>query len=89
MRIFLTGASSGIGAALAREFDALGAELGLVGRNPEKLEAFAASLGHPGRHRNYALDVADRAALFAAARDFEAAGPTDIVIANAGISIGG
>lgn len=88
MRIFLTGASSGIGAAMAREFDAMGAQLGLVGRNREKLEAFAATLTHADQHRTYALDVADREALFAAARDFEASGPTDIVIANAGISIG-
>ena len=88
MRIFLTGASSGIGAAIAREFDAMGADIGLVGRNPEKLKAFAETLTHAGRHRTYALDVTDRAALFAAARDFEAAGPVDIVIANAGISIG-
>ena len=88
MRIFLTGASSGIGAAMAREFDAMGAQLGLVGRNREKLEAFAATRTHADQHRTYALDVADREALFAAARDFEAAGPTDIVIAKAGISIG-
>ncbi len=88
MRIFLTGASSGIGAAIAREFDAMGADIGLVGRNPEKLKAFAETLTRAERHRTYALDVTDRAALFAAARDFEAAGPVDIVIANAGISIG-
>ena len=88
MRIFLTGASSGIGAAMARQFDAMGAELGLVGRNAQKLEDFAATLNSPERHRTYALDVADRKALFAAARDFDGAAPTDIVIANAGISIG-
>ena len=51
MRIFLTGASSGIGAAMAREFDAMGAQLGLVGRNREKLEAFAATLTHADQHR--------------------------------------
>ena len=63
MRIFLTGASSGIGAAMARQFDAMGAELGLVGRNAQKLEDFAATLNSPERHRTYALDVADRKAL--------------------------
>lgn len=88
MRIFLTGASSGIGAAMARQFDAMGAELGLVGRNAQKLEDFAATLRTPERHRTYALDVTDRKALFEAARDFDGAAPTDIVIANAGISIG-
>ena len=49
MRIFLTGASSGIGAAMARQFDAMGAELGLVGRNAQKLEDFAATLNSPAR----------------------------------------
>lgn len=88
MRIFITGASSGIGLAMAREFDAMGAELGLVGRNAEKLADFVSTLQHPELHRTYALDVTDRAALFAAARDFESHGATDIVIANAGISIG-
>lgn len=88
MRVFLTGASSGIGAALAHQFDSLGAELALIGRNAQKLEEFAQRLSHPERHRTYALDVTDRQALFAAARDFDSQKPTDIVIANAGISIG-
>ena len=88
MRIFITGASSGIGAGIAREFAAMGHELGLVGRSAEKLAAFAAGLPHPERHKTYALDVTDRERLFAAARDFESKGPTDCVIANAGISIG-
>lgn len=88
MRIFLTGASSGIGAALARAFDERGDTLGLVARNRQKLEEFVDRLPHAGRHRTYALDVTDRKALFAAARDFDAAGAVDTVIANAGISIG-
>ena len=36
MRVFITGASSGIGAAMAKKFDAMGAQLGLVGRSQEK-----------------------------------------------------
>ena len=36
-------------------------------------------------HTTYALDVTDRAALFAAARDFDGKAPVDIVLANAGI----
>jgi len=88
-RVFITGASSGIGAALAREYAARGATLGLVARRGELLADLVASLPNPGRHRSYALDVLDHAALDAAARDFmEACGGVDIVIASAGISHG-
>jgi short-subunit dehydrogenase len=87
MNVFLTGASSGIGEALAREFAARGATLGLVARRRELLDALAASL--PGSHHVYAVDVTDRDALIAAGRAFEqATGGVDIVIANAGISVG-
>ena len=87
MNIFLTGASSGIGEALAREYAARGATLGLVARRDSVLAALAAAL--PGRHHTYACDVTDRDALIAAARAFEAAtGGVDVVIANAGISEG-
>jgi NADP-dependent 3-hydroxy acid dehydrogenase YdfG len=87
MNVFITGASSGIGEALAREFAARGATLGLVARRRDALEALAASL--PGRHHIYAVDVTDRDALIAAGRAFEqAVGGADIVIANAGISVG-
>jgi short-subunit dehydrogenase len=87
MNVFITGASSGIGAALAREFARRGATLGLVARRQAALDAVAAQL--PGRHRTYAVDVTDRAAIVAAGRDFDAAsGGTDLVIANAGISVG-
>lgn len=88
-RVFITGASSGIGAALARRYAQQGATLGLAARRRELLEELAASLPNPERHRVYALDVLDRPALAAAAQDFIAAlGGADIVIANAGISHG-
>ena len=87
MNVFITGASSGIGAALAREFAARGASLGLLARRAGELDALIAQL--PGRHRRYAVDVTDRAQLIEAVRDFEqATGGADIVIANAGISAG-
>ena len=87
MNVFITGASSGIGAALANEFATRGACLGLVARRRDALEAVEASL--PGKHHTYVADVTDKDALISVARAFDAAvGGTDIVIANAGISIG-
>ena len=87
--VFITGASSGIGAALASAYAAQGATLGLLARRADKLEALRQSLPHPERHRVYAVDVNDTAALQAAAEDFMAyAGRVQVVIANAGISVG-
>lgn len=88
-RVFITGASSGIGAALAREYAARGACLGLLARRRALLEELVAGLPHPERHRIYAVDVLDRDALAGAAADFIGAkGGADIVIACAGISHG-
>ncbi|MBO9536411.1 SDR family oxidoreductase [Herbaspirillum sp.] len=89
LRVFLTGASSGIGMALARAYAQQGATLGLVARRAAELEALRASLPDAQRHRVYALDVTDHAALQAAADAFMAEfGGADVVIANAGISQG-
>lgn len=88
-RVFITGASSGIGAALARQYASRGALLGLVARRGPMLERLVASLPGAARHRIYPLDVTDHAALAAAAADFIAiAGGVEVVIANAGISVG-
>lgn len=86
-RVFITGASSGLGMALAREYAARGALLGLVARRADMLHELAASLPG-GPHRIYALDVTEHAALAEAAHDFLKAGGVDIVIANAGVSAG-
>ncbi|MQR00931.1 SDR family oxidoreductase [Glaciimonas soli] len=88
-RIFITGASSGIGAAFAQQYAAQGAMLGLVARRHEQLQQLLDSLPHPERHKLYVLDVNDHAALQTAATDFIAqAGGVDVVIASAGISHG-
>ncbi|ETD67328.1 short-chain dehydrogenase [Pelistega indica] len=86
LRVFITGASSGLGKALAQVYASQGATLGLLGRKEDALQALAQEL--PGQHKTYVVDVADREALHAAAYDFQTLGPTDIVIACAGISVG-
>lgn len=86
-RIIITGASSGLGAALARAYAAPEARLGLIARRESALSGLAAQLGC---HCSvYPLDVRDAAALRRAAADFMARfGCPDIVIANAGVSLG-
>lgn len=87
LRVFLTGASSGIGLALARAYAARGASIGLVARKPERLEALAAAL--PGRHLVLPADVGQPAQLADAAERFlKEWGAPDVVIANAGVSVG-
>lgn len=87
MRVFISGASSGIGESLARQYASGDSAIGLAARREDLLTALAASL--PGRATIYPLDVCDTGALRAAAADFiDRYGPPDIVIANAGISIG-
>ena len=90
-RVFITGASSGIGQALARFYAGQGAVLGLAARREEQLKSQADGLKEQGAQLVfcYPLDVADAKALRAAAEDFIAkAGAPDIVIANAGVSSG-
>ena len=88
MKVFLTGASSGLGWALATEFVRRGATIGLVARRADLLERFQSA--HPGANiALYPVDVTDTAALHAAAADFiQRHGVPDIVVANAGISAG-
>lgn len=87
LKVFITGASSGIGEALAVYYAAQGARLGLAARRAEFLDGLNARLG--GGHGCYPLDVTDAPALHAAAVDFiERFGAPDIVIANAGVSAG-
>jgi short-subunit dehydrogenase len=90
-RVFLTGASSGIGSALARCYARKGALLGLAARRGDRLSDLAAEFSAAGAAGvlTYPLDVTDADALQEASDDFLArAGTPDIVIANAGVSAG-
>lgn len=82
MRVVITGASSGVGEALARHYAAADSILGLISRRNPQVEL-------PGKIVSYPLDVTDEAALARAAQDFIGRfGAPDLVIANAGISSG-
>jgi len=86
-RVFITGASTGIGEALARHYAGAETAVGLFARRRDLLEKLAAGL--PGRTAIYPADITDIAAVGAAAQDFHARfGAPDLVIANAGISVG-
>ena len=91
LKVFITGASSGIGSALAAHYAAAGAVLGLAARRGEALAVLADGLSAHAAATIacYRLDVTDAAALRSAADDFIARfGVPDIVIANAGVSSG-
>jgi short-subunit dehydrogenase len=88
--VFVTGASSGIGQALAARYAQAGWRLALVARRTAEIESWARAhdLG-PERFAVYAADVQDIDSIVAAGRRcIEAQGLPDVVIANAGISIG-
>src|ERR687887_329762 len=80
-RAFVTGASRGIGRALAQALAARGATVGLAARSADDIEALAAELGG----RALPCDVGDAAAVRAAVDTFAADG-LDLVVANAGIA---
>ncbi len=85
--VVITGASGGLGAAIARRYAADGAAVGLIARRSSELQALAAE--HPAQYRLQAADVRDSATMRAAAEALAATqGLPDIVIANAGVSIG-
>lgn len=88
---FITGASSGIGEALAREFARAGADLALAARRVDRLEKLAADIEGLGR-RALVLpcDVTvDGDLERAAARTRETLGHIDVVVANAGFGVMG
>ena len=81
MRVVITGASSGIGEALARHYAPQASVVGLISRR--KVEGFG------NQFVWYGVDVTDEQALATTAQDFiRRFGPPDLVIANAGIASG-
>ena len=90
--ILITGASSGLGAEMARQFAALGYDLAVTARRVERLEALRAEItsAHPGaRVEVAALDVTDADALMRVFADLDARlGGLDRVVVNAGLGKG-
>ena len=87
LRLVITGASSGLGLALAQHYLEQGAVVGVIARRAELLQPLCDQF--PRQVHCYPLDVRNTAAMQAAAQDFIAhAGMPDIVIANAGTSVG-
>jgi short-subunit dehydrogenase len=84
-RAFVTGASRGIGRAVAQALAARGATVGLAARSRDDLQTLAADL--PGDHHVLPCDVGDAESVRAAVDAFAArAGGLDLLIANAGIT---
>ncbi len=85
--ILITGASSGIGHAVALEFAEPGVHLTITGRNVDRLHELETLLIAKGADVTaLTLDVVDRAGMTAMAHGAEARAPFDLVIANAGIA---
>ena len=90
MLVFITGASSGIGQALALRYYQAGWELALVARRSGEIQRWAGEHGlEAQRYAVYGADVSDTDSIVAAGQACIAAqGLPDVVVANAGISAG-
>ena len=87
--ILITGASSGIGAALAMAYAGPGVGLALTGRNVGRLETVVAACRQRSAHVQRAvIDIADREGMACWIDEIDRAAPIDLVIANAGIGVG-
>jgi 3-hydroxy acid dehydrogenase/malonic semialdehyde reductase len=87
MIVFITGASAGFGAAMARVFINNGHQVIAAGRRSERLQELASELGP--KLRPLVLDVTDRAAIYAAVAELPAEwAKIDILINNAGLALG-
>lgn len=88
--VFITGASSGIGQALALRFHREGYRLALVARRTSEMKSWASAQGiNTDSYEIYSADVSMPASIMAAGQECIARqGLPDVVIANAGISVG-
>jgi short-subunit dehydrogenase len=87
--VILTGASSGLGAALAKSYAGPQIALGLLGRDRERLRTTAEACEARGaRVSSAALDVTDAFAMTSWLCEFDRQNPVDLVVANAGTSAG-
>jgi len=87
--ILITGASSGIGEALAVAYAGPGVSLALSGRDAGRLEAVAAACRQrAARVQSAVVDVADRDGMARWIDEIDRTTPIDLVIANAGIGVG-
>jgi NAD(P)-dependent dehydrogenase (short-subunit alcohol dehydrogenase family) len=89
--VFITGASSGLGAAMALEFARQGARLILAARRVDRLEEVESQIKELGQTAfSVACDVTDRASIDAAvSASMEEFGRLDVVVANAGFGVSG
>lgn len=87
--IVITGASSGLGAALAKAYAASGVTLGIIGRNKERLRKVSDYCSDKGaKVVTGVIDVRDDAIIKEWLEQFDSSHPIDLLIANAGISAG-
>lgn len=87
MNIIITGAGAGIGFALAKLYAEPNVNLGLIGRNPNKLAAIADICRQRGAHVVAdAIDVTDEIGLKNWLSAFDRQFPVDLIIANAGVT---
>ncbi len=88
--ILLTGASSGIGEELVKQYARTGVTLAITGRNKKRLEATKKALEEKGAGViARVLDVTDQAAMEKFIREVDKKAPLDLVIANAGVGVQG
>ena len=87
--VVVTGASSGIGAAVAEQVAAAGALVGLVGRDEARLARVAAGIAeHGGRALALPADVTERAAVRRVVEEVtRELGVVDVLVNNAGLSV--
>lgn len=87
--IVITGATSGIGAALAQRYAAPGVMVGLIGRDTERLGRIADDVRQRGADVvTGSIDVRDRAAMGTWLLDMDRDHPIDLLVANAGVMEG-